>query len=145
MCHEASFPQCVLAAQSGRRPDYTVQVLEAALEAQDPLIEFAAAYDRTDSIAEFCPPGRPRRRDCGSGDRSQSVDRRAHLALAAVFAGVSFNAGDLQRLRRPQASRSDQPISATAAAAPMANMQISWMENSVKRTLTTALVWRSAT
>ena len=55
MCHEASFPQCVLAAQSGRRPDYTVQVLEAALEAQDPLIEFAAAYDRTNSIAESVP------------------------------------------------------------------------------------------
>ena len=38
-----------------------------------------------------------------------------------------------------------QQIIAAAAAAPMANMQITWMENSAKRTLTTALVWRSAT
>ena len=38
-----------------------------------------------------------------------------------------------------------QQIIAAAAAAPIANMQNSWTENSVKRTLTTALVCRSAT
>ena len=131
MCHEASFPQCVLAAQSGRRPDYAVQVLEAALEAQDPLIEFVAAFDRYDAIAELTPEPPS---DCLRGG---VVQRGRGLAFASSQAGAS--SGDVQ------VSRSDQPIIATAAAAPMANMQISCMENSVKRTLTTALVWRSAT
>ncbi len=131
MCREASFPQCVLAAQSGRRPGYAVRVLEAALEAQDPLIEFVAAFDRYDAIAESDPRAAF---DCLRGG---VVQRGRGLALRAPKTASS--SGDVQ------VSRSDQPIIATAAAVPMANMQINCMENSVKRTLTTALVWRSTT
>ena len=89
MCREASFPQCVLAAQSGRRPGYAVQVLEAALEAQDPLIEFVAAFDRYDAIAEFDPRAAF---DCLRGG---VVQRGRGLALVR---------GELPRLRRPQAT-----------------------------------------
>ncbi len=83
-------------------------------------------------------PGEARVEAAGSEERSVGslFDPAAGLAFAVRQAALK------QLSARPP---KDQPIIAAAAAAPMANMQISWMENSVKRTLTTALVWRSAT
>ena len=65
------------------------------------------------------------------------------LRIAEALSRRQLNPG-ISKDRLHNRKRFDKII-AVAAAAPMANMQNSWMENSVKRTLTTALVWRSAT
>jgi hypothetical protein len=90
--------------------------------------------------------------DFASGVKPQSPayadDRSADLATRKMAAIRRWGGERVSVIRPPKWSahpQTHQCIIAAAAAAPMANMQISWMENSVNRTLTTALVWRSAT
>ena len=83
-------------------------------------------------------PGEARVEAPGSGERSVA-------SLLGHTAGLTFAVRRVALKQLSARPPNNQPIIAAAAAAPMANMQISWMENSVKRTLTTALVWRSAT
>ncbi len=79
--------------------------------------------------------------------RIKAVGRRQREVSALLDDQGGFASAVRQVALKRLSARppNNQPIIAAAAAAPMANMQISWMENSVNRTLTTALVWRSAT
>jgi len=76
-----------------------------------------------------------RARRAARGEAGSPFDERAGLVFTARQGDGEKSSARLAALQRIIA----------AAAAPIANMQISWMENSAKRTLTTALVWRSAT